>query len=241
MKDILRRAAVLVLLGVAWPALAADAPKDGDKPEPKDQPAEKTVPLGQVTGVLENTGGSQKVLSLEVTQQYLEVNPGAEEHLAREQRDLLRRQQEILRTRNPVARQRAMAGLIRDLQRMQVNQQNLFHVKEVKKEIEVVPADDVKVRSLQPPLAYDEKGYPKKYTPQELKEMRGDGKLPGYTSDLDSLQPGQVVVAYLARKKPGAAKQSEQESQKDMSAKDLAAGEKPLATMLVIVAEPKGK
>jgi hypothetical protein len=241
MKDILRRAAVLVLLGVAGPALAADAPKDGDKPEAKDPPAEKTVPLGQVTGVLKNTGGSQKVLSLEVTQQYLEVDPGAEAHLAREQQDLLRRQRQILRTRNPVARQREMAGLIRDLRRMQASQQNLFRVKEVKKEVEVVHADDVQVRSLRPPLAYDEKGYPKKYTPQELKEMRGDGKLPGYTSDLGSLQPGQVVTAYLARKKPGAAKEPEPDSQKDASAKDLAAGEKPLATVLVIVADPKGK
>jgi hypothetical protein len=35
------------------------------------------------------------------------------------------------------------------------------------------------VRSLQPPVAFDDKGNVKKYTAQELKEMRGDGKLPG--------------------------------------------------------------
>ena len=242
MKDTLRRALVLGLLAVAWPALAADAPKDNaDKPEAKDQPAEKMIPLGQVGGVIKNTGGSQKVLTLEVTQQFLELNPGAEAHLAREQEDLLRRQRQILATRNPVTRQKEMIGLIREVQRMQVNQQNLFHIKEVKKDVEVVPADDVKVRTLQPPVVYDDKGYPKKYTQDELKAMRGDGKLPGYGSDLDSVQPGQVVIAYLARKKPGAAKEPDKESQKDMEAKDLAAGEKPVATVLVIVADPNAK
>jgi hypothetical protein len=242
MNVLLRRALVLGLLVVAWPALGADAPKDaGDKPDAKDQSAEKVIPLGQVGGVIKNTGGSQKVLTLEVTQQLLEVNPGAEAHVAREQEDLLRRQREILKTRNPVARQREMLGLMREIQRMQATQQNLFRIKEVKKDVEVAPDDDVKVRSLQPPVVYDDKGYPKKYTPEELKGLRGDGKLPGYASDLDSVQPGQVVIAYLARKKPGAAKEAEKESQKDLDTKDLAAGERPLATMLVIVAEPKGK
>jgi hypothetical protein len=235
MKVPLRRALVLVLLAAAWPALAADAPKDNtDKPE-------GLVPLGQVGGVVKNTGGSQKVLTIEVTQQYLELNPGAEGHLAREQEDLLRRQREIMKTRNPVARQRELAGLMRELQRMRATEQNLFHVKEVKKDVEVVPADDVKVRAMQPPVVYDEKGYPKKYTPEELKAMKGDAKLPGYAADLDSVQPGQVVIAYLARKKPGAAQEPEKESQKDMEARDLAAGERPLATVLLIVADAKGK
>jgi hypothetical protein len=210
------------LLATTWPVTAADPPtKDGDKPEEKPAPA-KLVSLGQVAAVVKSTGGSEKRLVLEITTQYLEVNPGAEANLVREARDLVRKQQELLRTRNPVQRQREMAQLVRDAARMQVNQANLFRVKEMKKDVEVVAADDLKVRTLNPPVQYDEKGFPKKYTKDELKELKGDSKLPGYTADFDAVQQGQVVVAYLAQKKG-----------------DKEGGDKPLVTVLVIASEVK--
>jgi hypothetical protein len=227
-QDGWRWAGVLVLLAATWPATAADPPKkDGDKPDDKPA-AEKLVSLGQITGVVKSTGGSEKRLVIEVSTQYLEVNPGAEANLVREQEDLLRRQRQILMTRNPVQRQRDMVQLLRDAARMQVNQQNLFRIKEVKKDVEVLPADDLKVRTLNPPLQYDDKGYPKKYTKEELKELKGDSKLPGYNADLDSVQQGQVVVAYLARKKA-------QKGEK----LDNDPGDKPLVTVVVIASDVK--
>jgi hypothetical protein len=62
----------------------------------------------------------------------------------------------------------------------------------------------MKVRTLSPPVDYDDKGNVKKYTAKELKKLRGKGNLPGYPADFDSLREGQAVKVYLA--KPKAAK-----------------------------------
>src|SRR5262245_30982579 len=45
-------------------------------------------------------------------------------------------------------------------------------------------ADDVQVRVMQLPMQFDDKGKPRKYTSDEIKELRGaNSKLPGYKSD----------------------------------------------------------
>src|SRR5207244_3200625 len=78
---------------------------------------------------------------------------------------------------------------------------NLYQVKEIKKDIELRAADEMKVRVLNPPVDYDDKGRPKKYTAKELKELKGpDTSLPGYAGDLESLRPNQVVKVYLKKK-----------------------------------------
>jgi hypothetical protein len=54
--------------------------------------------------------------------------------------------------------------------------------------------DEVIVRVLTPPLKFDEKGKPQKYTSQELQELKGpDPNLPGYTSSFDSVKRGSLV------------------------------------------------
>jgi len=64
-----------------------------------------------------------------------------------------------------------------------------------------VSTDDVKVRILKPPPAFDDKGNPKKYTRKELRELKGDSKLPGYPAEFSDLKPGQYVQVTLVRKK----------------------------------------
>jgi hypothetical protein len=221
--------ASLLLAGLALPVVAADPPKDGDKP---DKPV-KLVPLGEMTGVLKNTGGSESGFTLHVTLQFLEASPGAEVALVRDQRELLLRQRQIMMTRNPIWRQQEMIALVQEAQRMQRDKQNLFRVKQMEKDVEFQAGEDMKIRSLRPPVAFDEKGNPKKYTPQELKEMRGDGKLPGYAAELTGLQNGQVVTVHLATRKAPAAKPG------DKDKKDPPADEKPLATLIVIVSDPQ--
>jgi len=80
--------------------------------------------------------------------------------------------------------------------------------------------------------AHDEQGKLKEYTALELKELRGDGKLPGYAAALTDLQDGQVVRVYLARKKAGT-------EPKDKDKKALPADEKLLATVILIEADPQ--
>src|SRR2546423_9650813 len=68
------------------------------------------------------------------------------------------------------------------------------------KDIDLQPAEDMKVRLMNPPAKF-ENGKVKRYSSKELKEMRGDGKLPGYNADLDSLKAEQIVQLHLVRKK----------------------------------------
>ena len=111
------------------------------------------------------------------------------------------------------------------------------------RDIEVPPSDDMKVRILQPPADFDEKGRPKRYKAKELKEMKGDDpKLPGYTADFDSLKPDQIVKVYLSvRKETGksAAKSHGRGKDKDKEQDGGTAANKPEITMVVIIAEPK--
>src|SRR5947207_12211314 len=69
-----------------------------------------------------------------------------------------------------------------------------LHLQVGRRDVKVITTDDVKVRTKNPPVAYDDKGDKKKYTAKELKELRGDDpKLPGYTAEFNDLKQNQVV------------------------------------------------
>lgn len=227
-----RWAGLALLIGLTLPLAAADDAKDKKKDLDKEKPkeAEKLVPLGQYTGVLTSIGGSDKLLTVKITIRYMEPNASAFQN----QQNLIRRQAEVMRQPNPIERQRQLAQLAYD---MAQNQRNLYTKKEVSKDVDVQVADGAKVRSINPPLAFDDKGNPRKYTQKELKELRGDEKLPGYNSDLDALRTGQTVTLSLATKKDAnPARQKGKDLDKDLE-KKLLDDNRPYATMIVIVSE----
>jgi hypothetical protein len=76
-----------------------------------------------------------------------------------------------------------------------------FHLQVGRQDVKVMSTDDVKVRTKNPPVAYDDKGNKKKYTPKELKELKGDSKLPGYSAEFSDLKQNQIVEVSLVRKK----------------------------------------
>jgi hypothetical protein len=95
-----------------------------------------------------------------------------------------------------------------------------FHLQVRGRDVKVMSVDDVKIRTKNPPVAYDDKGNKKKYTAKELKELRGDDpKLPGYTAEFNDLKQNQIVEVSLVRKKS------------DRDAKQ------PLASVILIVAQ----
>jgi hypothetical protein len=59
-----------------------------------------------------------------------------------------------------------------------------------------------KVRTIEPPEAFDDKGNVKKHTAEELKALKGDTdqerKLPGYKSDIAEVQVGDLVQVALS-------------------------------------------
>jgi hypothetical protein len=75
------------------------------------------------------------------------------------------------------------------------------------KEVELDSAENLLVRTEIPPARFDDKGnaITKPLTFKEREALRGPDKtLPGFTADVDSLKPGQVVNVYLAPKKNAA-------------------------------------
>jgi len=94
-----------------------------------------------------------------------------------------------------------------------------FHLQVGKQDVKVMTIDDVKIRTENPPVAYDDTGNKKRYTPKELKELRGDSKLPGYAAEFNDLKQNQWVKVSLVRKKSDKAMQ-------------------PLANVIMIVTQP---
>ncbi|MBV9123412.1 MAG: hypothetical protein JO112_08655 [Planctomycetes bacterium] len=188
------------------------------------------------------------------------------EQLLREEQQLQREQEQILTTTNPRQRQRRLEDLSRRMQRLETRRQQI-HLRATTEHIDFdLPARaEVKVRTLDLPPKYDDKGNPSNYTPQELKDRKGSNpKLPGYESLWDNLQPGQMVRIYVAKPKKKPAAKEEDKEKKDSNpgedkkdskldqilstpdqpqGKDQANIEKPEITMVVILKEvpPKEK
>jgi len=108
------------------------------------------------------------------------------------------------------------------------------------KDMELHAVDDLKVRSSNPPLEFDEKGRPRRYTYRELKELKGpDTKLPGYQADFESLKPGQDVRITLAKRKPVAKVQRPKAADDaDLDKTAPKPSDKQEVMMIVILREP---
>ena len=70
-------------------------------------------------------------------------------------------------------------------------------------EVEIPIKETTKIRTKTPLQVYDDKGNIKKYSPEELKTLKGNNpNLPGYEVKIDELTPGAVVEVTL-NKSPG--------------------------------------
>ncbi len=95
---------------------------------------------------------------------------------------------------------RRLATIQQHLLDLAYHQERLFHRHDSHQDIPVQAAANVKVRTLQAPKLFDEKGNIRKPTQKDLDELKGpDKKLPGYTGEFVSLKYGDVVDVYLAR------------------------------------------
>jgi len=115
------------------------------------------------------------------------------------------------------------------------------------KPIDVRAVDKVKVRTLFPPVQYDDTGNLKKWTVKELTTLKGTSKLPGYPAEIEVLKPGQVVYLYLA-KPPAPPKGSTAEKKKNDIKKKLIEDdekiemtERPEVVMIIVAQEPMGR
>jgi hypothetical protein len=103
-----------------------------------------------------------------------------------------------------------------------------------KPQVEWQAIEDVKVRMLNPPPKFDDKGRIRRYTAKELKELKGeDKKTPGYPAEFSDLKQGQYVQVTLVKKKGTPIRRG-----KDAGA-DANGENNPQMSLIVIVAEPQ--
>lgn len=187
-------AAALALL--LAPALVAADDKDKKDPAPdakKDDPTtntEKTIKAGTVAGKVVGVNGTSKSLTIDITYEYAVTNEGEVTAVANAENSL----------RAAIAR-RDLAGVAnaqRDIAYHQARTQKMERKTQKK---DFTSTDDAKVRLTDPPPAYDDKGNIRKRTPEELRALKGDSKLPGYGADWNDLRQGDVVRLTLVKKK----------------------------------------
>jgi hypothetical protein len=221
-------------------ALPAAAQK---RAQPKNTLDADNLASGQFTGLLLTAPGSDRTFTVRVQYQQLQLKPNAlrtannqNNSANRQLQQIARLQQQMARSKNPAQQ---MAQIQRIATQMQVGQlraqNNLYNVVNRTQDIEFQAEESVKVRTMDLPDQFDEKGNIKRYTKEELKELKGkDTKLPGYESAFESLRAGQLIQVTLADHKakkpttsPGDAKETTDKDAKDKDAKKDEAKEKP--------------
>jgi hypothetical protein len=218
MRQILVLAGFLAL-AVVLPLRADDKKADPAKmPADKKEATDKMVAAGELTGKILNVEPNKKAFTVQVTVKYAVPNPGA--------------MQQMMNLQMQLSRPMAPAQRMNLMMQMQVQQANLYQMKQDYQSFDIDASDDVKVRTPNPPADFDDKGKPKVYTAKELKELKGDPKLPGYQAEFDNLHPDQIVTVTLVKKKEAA------KPKKDADKDPLEGDNKPVASMIIIQMEP---
>jgi hypothetical protein len=221
----MRRFLVLAVVPVFVAALPAAYPDN------KKQGQSKTVPTAeqdyqalsnaQIIGKIVSVQASDKTLRLEI--EYSLLQPKHKNSVSKASpavAQLYRNQQQMLQNQQKAVAARNTALSAKHLQQLQQHTGHVgkiggpgggapahFTIKTEKKQFDLEAVDDVRVRIAKLAVEVDDKGKPKRYSDQELRERKGpDPSLPGYTSNFEQLKAGQVVKIKLGRSKPAKAK-----------------------------------
>jgi hypothetical protein len=157
----------------------------------------KPVVTAQFAGKLVRVSGSEKTLTVQVTQVVVTQSEHHTYWLGWHQVRLL----QALRDRNL---RRRMWRVQNELYWIAFHRSQLYHTYPRNQDINLLAADDVMVRALKLPPVFDEKGKPRNYTTKELDKLKGpDRTLPGYISDFAVLAPQLPVEVYITRAELG--------------------------------------
>jgi hypothetical protein len=207
-------------------AVTAILPAHGANPKLGAVDAD-ALPAGDFTGKLVTTPGTDRIFTVQVVYQQLQLkNPNqnyagnaAAQNLIRQQAQLQREINQMRRSRNPGAQlakiQRTSANMEAQALKAQLS---MFKVVTAYQNVDFQAEELMKVRYMNPPKVYDDKGEPRKYTSAELKELKGAStNLPGYEGSLETLEKGQTVQVTLRQhKKPKPTSTANKDSDKDM-------------------------
>jgi hypothetical protein len=119
-----------------------------------------------------------------------------------------------------------------------------FKVELAKKDVTTVKPfdvranDEAKVRSMNPPVEFDDQGFQKKWTKKELEERRDKTGLPGFAVEWDHVKAGQTVEIYLVKAPAPPKDQPKKKKGPDDDPVPPEAKGRPEFIMIVILAEP---
>jgi hypothetical protein len=242
MRIVVGSAVLLLALTVA--ASTGAAPPKKAPPPQASLDADKLAP-GVFNGTIVSPPNADRIFTVNVAYKKIQLKPGT--NLGRINQGLQRQYNRIIQLQNqmqnqmmqPVYRGRRGRGGPNPMQTMQQLQNavaqferslaqaeaNLFQVVNATQKVDFQAEENVKVRVMELPEQFDDKGNIRKYTREELAELKGkDKRLPGYESSIDSLRVGQVVSVRLGvHKKPkpkpslstGTAKDSDKDKDAD--------------------------
>ena len=243
---------------LALPAAAAQK----NKAQPQGPLDADKLASGKFTGFLLTTPGSDRTFTVRVQYKDVQLKPNAlrtagnsNNQANRQLQQIVRLQQQMARSRNPAQQMVQMQRIVAQMQVGQLRaQRNLYNVVNRYQDIEFQAEENVKVRTAELPEQFDEKGKVKKYTREELRQLKGkDTHLPGYESSFESLKEGQLIEVTLATHQakklatagPGDGKEKaaldkavEKDKEKDKSSLDKALdkdGEKHKQVRLIVI------
>lgn len=168
--------------------------KDKEKAAPGDStPKEKWVTTGQTNAIIKEYRESDGSLVLSIANTV--INPQAIQQLQQAKMQAMQSGKG-----GPQARAQASIAMMKA-------QANLYQSK--MEDVEFLLKDDVKIRQMNAPESFDDKGNKKRLTGKELAELKGTEKgLPGFPadrSDLTNNTVAQVTFAMKAQKPVGKA------------------------------------
>jgi hypothetical protein len=200
-----------------------DEVKKDDKKDPdkKEEKKEKLVYgtkfVGKVLGVKPDT-------NREYTIEKYEIDPKKVQEFqtwqAQRNQQLARQQFEANTQKDFKARVQAQANYQKAVYEHQVEVAKRQNNLTSPKSIEVRGAENAKVRTIPPPVEFDDAGFQKKWTKKELEERKDKTGLPGFPSDFSAIKAGQTVEVYLTKQAPmvkGKKKTDDEEGKKDLS------------------------
>jgi hypothetical protein len=242
----------MVVLGALVFVLPGEGAPPAKPGSGKDLDASELGP-GTFAGKLVSVPDSDRMFTVAVAYQQVEPNPNfrGNPNLARSYQNILRIQAQMGHSRNPAQQMAQLQRAVQQFQ-MQVAQTQMKSIKVVNatQNVDFQAEEKVVVRTKQTPAAFDEKGNIKKYTPAEMRELKGkDPSLPGYESSVENLKPGQLIQVTLKRHqaaKTASAETSKKDSDKGKDKdkdKDLApekAVEKKMQVRMIMIVDETG-
>jgi hypothetical protein len=240
--------AVVVFL---LPLTAQDAEKKGEKKEPDKKKEKLVYGTKFYAKIVKMKGESNREYKIEI--QELDQKKVYEFNVWKSQRSTALAQQQINAAKLTFADQRARALEMYRLALFDFNAElakrssNLT----ISRTVDVRAAENAKVRSMIPPIEFDDQGFQKKWTKKEFDALRakspllvyyGDkykGLAAGIATDFDAVKAGQHVDIYMAyvppKKKDDPKKKKSPDDEDPPAAKD-----RPLEFVLVVIL-PDGK